>query len=134
MIYVLISPETAEELNRGLMRLMRPTHLRDEAYTTEFYCPIVKHPSNGWWALALPETETVPIHLEADGSELRAVLEIFVTDESLTEAEANQITGAVTMLRGQHVRIRDFIPASWSDFVMTESEANAAGWFPDSEV
>lgn len=133
MIYVLISPVTAEAFNRGLMRLMRPTHLRDSSYVTDFYCPIVKHPSNGWWALELPETETVPIHTEADGSELRSVLEIFVQDEALTEAEADQITGAVAKLRGQQVRIRDFIPSSWSDYAMTRTEAEAAGWFPELE-
>lgn len=133
MLYVLISPVTAESFNRGLMRLMRPTATRDASYVTDFYCPIIKHPTSGWWALELPETETVPIHLEADGSELRTVLEIFVQDEALTEAEANQITGAVTMVRGQQVRIRDFIPASWSAYVLTRAQAEAAGWFPDDD-
>ena len=130
MPYVLISPVTAEAFNRGLCRLMRPTALRDESYITDLYCPMLTHPTNGWMALDLPDAETVPMHLEADGSELREVLEIFVNDGALTKAEADQITGAVLMFRGNRVRIADFIPASWSDYVLTREQMDAAGWFP----
>jgi len=130
MIYVMISPGQGRDFSRGLARLMRPSHLRNQRDVTDFYCEVIDHPSNGWSALVLPETETVPIHLEADGSELLEVLQIFVTKGSLTQQEAEGITGAVMMLRGQPVRIRDFIPPGWSQAVMTEEQARAAGWFP----
>jgi hypothetical protein len=131
MIYVMISPEQAAEFSRGLDRLMRPSHLRNARDVTDFYCEVVDHPSNGWSALVLPETETVPIHLEADGSELLEVLQIFVESGSLTEQEVGGITQAVMAYRGQPVRIADFIPPSWSQAVMTEEQARSAGWFPE---
>ena len=134
MPYVLISPVTAEAFNRGLFRLMRPEHLRDASYVTDLYCPMLNHPTNGWMALDLPDSDTVPLHLQADGSELRTVLQIFVNDGALTEAEANQITGAVAAYRGKNVRIADFIPASWSDYVLTREQMEAAGWFPDDDI
>ena len=126
----MISPGQGRDFSRGLARLMRPAHLRNQRDVTNFYCEVIDHPSNGWSALVLPETETVPIHLEADGSELLEVLQIFVERGSLTPQEAQGITGAVISMRGQPVRIRDFVPPSWSQAVMTQEQAEAAGWFP----
>lgn len=129
MIYVMIRPGQAAEFSRGLARLMRPSHLRDASYVTDYYCPIIVHPSNGWAALVLPETETVPIHLEADGHELADVLSVFVADAALTTEEAAGIGQAVFAMRGQEVRIADFVPASWSQAVLTQAQAQADGWF-----
>ena len=133
MPYVLIAPHSAEPFNRGLCRLMRPESLRDESYVTDLYCPMHTHPTNGWMALELPDTETVPIHLQADGSELHGVLERFVTDGALTQTEADSIVSAVIATRGQEVRIADFIPASWSAYVFDRAAMEAQGWFPDEE-
>ena len=134
MIYVMISPGQGRDFSRGLARLMRPSHLRNARDVTDFYCEVIDHPSNGWSALVLPETETVPIHLEADGSELLEVLQIFVERGSLTQQEAQGITGAIMAYRGQPVRIADFVPPSWSQAVMTETQARAAGWFPKPPI
>lgn len=130
----MISRDQSREFSRGLARLMRPSHLRNPADVTDFYCEVISHPSNGWDALVLPETETVPVHLEADGSELLAVLSVFVDKGTLTQADADAIAGAVGSLRGQEVRIADFIPESWSQAVMTQAQAEADGWFPVEEI
>jgi len=129
MIYVLAAPEHAEQLSRSLMRLLRPSHLRGDDWT-DLYCGVVLHPTNGQAALELPESEQVPIHLEADGAELTALLATFVADEALTQAEADGITAAVQANAGQKVRIADFIPPSWSQWVLTREQMEAAGWFP----
>lgn len=134
MPYVLISPTTAEQFNRGLCRLLRPEHLRDEHYVTDFYCTMLTHPSGGWMALDLPDVETVPLHLEATGEELAAVLDIFVQDGALTKQEADGLVNAVQIYAGQEVRIADFIPANWSAHVLTREEMEAAGWFPESKL
>lgn len=131
MTYVLISPVTAEAFNRGLCRLLRPSHLRGDDYVTDLYAPMHTHPNNGWMALELPDTETVPLHLEADGSELAAVLDIFVQDGALTQQQADGLVTAVTQLRGQEVRIADFIPDSWSDAVLSKEQMEAQGWWPE---
>lgn len=133
MPYVLIAPHSAEGFNRGLCRLMRPTALRDADYVTDLYCPMHTHPTNGWMALELPDVETVPIHLAADGSELAVVLDRFVEDQALTQQEADDIVSAVIATRGQQVRIADFIPASWQAYVFTQAEMEAQGWWPDTE-
>ena len=133
MAYVLVNPAHAEQLNRSIMRLLRPEHLRD-SYVTDLYCGMVTHPDTGYMALDLPDTETVPIHIESSGEELAAMLQIFVDDEALTQEEMEGIVTALTGLGGEQVRILDFIPASWQDFVLTREEMEADGWFPDPEL
>ena len=128
MIYVLAAPQHAEQLSRSIMRLLRPTHLRDERWT-DLYCSVLTHPETGQSALALPEGETVPIHQEASGDELAAVLGAFVADGAVLPAEADGIVAAVRANAGQRIRIADFIPPSWSVNVLTQSQMDAAGWF-----
>lgn len=72
MPYVLISQANAEDFNRSLCRLMRPSMLRDESYVTDLYCPMHPHPTNGMVALELPDVETAAVHPMADGAELVA--------------------------------------------------------------
>ena len=132
MPYVLVNPAHAEQLNRSLMRLLRPEHLRS-GYVTDLYCPTVTHPDTGYMALNLPDTETVPIHIEAQGEELAAMLQVFVDDGAITQEEMEGITTTLSGLRGESVAIVDFIPASWQEFVLTRAEMEADGWFPSAE-
>jgi hypothetical protein len=85
-------------------------------------------------ALELPDTETVPIHLQTDGDELQEVLSIFVSDGALTQQEADNIISAVLANRNKEVRIVDFIPASWQSNVYTKEEMEAQGWWPEEEL
>lgn len=133
MPYVLISPESAEDFNRALCRLMRPTHLRDDSYVTDLYCPMHEHPSNGWMALELPDIETVPIHVSATGEELLEVMQTFVQKGSLTSQEATGIAAAIGVFVGQAVRIADFVPPSWQANVKTKQQMEADGWWPSVE-
>lgn len=128
MIYVLVANERAEQLSRSLMRLLRPSHLRGDDWT-DLYCGVVRHPTNGQAAIELPETEQVPIHSDATGEELAALLQAFVSDGALTAAEASGIAAAVQANAGSRVRIADFIPPSWAANVLTAEQMQAAGWF-----
>lgn len=134
MLYVMIRPQHAEQFSRGLCRLLRPSHLRKAEDVTDLYCEVIQYPSGEWSALVLPETETVPIHLEADGSEMAELLAVFVRDQALTEQEAAGIGQAVIGMRGREVRIADFIPPSWSQAVLTEEQAREMGWFPEERT
>lgn len=129
MIYVVVAPQHAEQLSRSLMRLLRPSWLREDGWT-DLYCAVLRHPSNGQAALALPETEQVPIHIEATGEELSAILYAFVAGEVLTEDDVAGVAAAVRAHAGQTVRVVDFIPPSWSQWVLTQEQAEAGGWFP----
>ncbi len=133
MAYVLVNPAHAEQLNRSIMRLLRPEHLRDDTFT-DLYCPMVTHPDTGYMALNLPDTQTAPIHIESSGEELAAMLQVFVDDGALTQAEMDGIVATLTGLGGQEVRILDFIPASWQEFVLTREQMEADGWLPDPEL
>ena len=132
MLYLLCNPSVMEDLNRSFMRLMRPAHLRagdqTDKYTTEH-----THPVTGYGALAMPEEEKVPVHIEADGAELDYLLDIFVSDEALTQEEADVIRQQVIDAAGQQVSILDFVPASWSAYVLTKEQMDLDGWFPPAE-
>jgi hypothetical protein len=131
MPYVITSPDVAEQLSRSLMRLLRPSRLRGDEWT-DLYCSVVRHPTTGKAAINLPDEELVSIHLQADGEELAALLATFVADAALTQQEAAGIAAAVQANAGQKVRIADFIPPSWSEWVLTREQMEAAGWFPES--
>jgi hypothetical protein len=131
MPYVLTAPQHAAQLSRSIMRLLRPSHLREDNWT-DLYCEVLTHPTNGQTALALPDEETVPIHVQADGAELAALLAVFVADGALTQAEADGIAAAVQANAGQLVRVADFIPPSWAAYVLTHEQMDATGWFPPS--
>jgi len=131
MPYVLAAPQHAEQLSRSIMRLLRPAHLRGEGWT-DLYCAVLTHPTSGQKALALPDEETVPIHVEADGAELTALLAVFVADGALTQPESDGIVAAVQANAGRTVRVADFIPASWAEWTLTREQMVAGGWFPES--
>ena len=132
MLYLLCNPAVMEDLNRSFMRLMRPAHLRD-GYTTDKYTTEYVHPTTGYGALAMPAEETVPVHIEADGAELDYLLNIFVSDGALTQEEADVIRQQVVDAAGQQVSILDFVPASWSGYVLTKEQMDLDGWFPPAE-
>jgi hypothetical protein len=125
-----IDPQLVTHFNRSIMRLLRPAHLRDESYVTDFYCGTEEHPDGVTWPLLyLPDEEEVPVHIEADGEELKQLLDIFVLDGAITAEEADGIKAAISAVRGQKVRVADFIPPSWAGRVMTREQAEAAGYF-----
>jgi hypothetical protein len=126
-----IDPQLVTHFNRSIMRLLRPANLRDESYVTDFYCNVIYHPTDAtqWPLLDLPEAETVPIHVEADGAELANMLNAFVTGNGLTREEADGLMGMIPHLRGQQVRMADMIPESWRQYILTHDEARAAGYF-----
>ena len=130
MPLVPIDPQLVDHFNRSIMRLVRPSHLRDENYVTDFYCSTIKHPTDAtaWPLLDLPELETVPIHVDATGEELDFMLGVFVQNQGLTAEEAEGIKGAVGMLRGQQIRIADMIPASWQPYILTREQAEQLGY------
>lgn len=132
MPYLLANPAVAEDLNRAIMRLLRPSHLRN-GYTTDLYCTMLTHPETGYMALVLPEQETVPVHIEADGAELNAVMSIFVSDGAVSQLEADGLAAALVSLGGQRVSILDFVPPSWSPYVLNKEQMEEGGWFPEEE-
>jgi hypothetical protein len=90
-----------------------------------------QHPSIPFAVLALPESDTIPIHLAADPSGLAAVLGPFVAQGQITQAELDGIVGAVSMLGGQRFRPADMIPPSWQAYVLTRQQAVEQGYITE---
>lgn len=129
-----IDPQLIEPFNQAIMRLLRPSHLRDANYTTDYYCPVIRHPDGVQWPLlALPDTETVPIHVEADGAELEQLLNVFVANNGITQAESDGIKQAVGGMVGKEVRLADMVPPSWQPYILTVEQARAAGYIEPAE-
>jgi hypothetical protein len=132
-MFVIVSSTVAVPLSRAIMRLLRPESVREEDWT-DLYCEVFTHPTTGQTAIRLPEDERVPIHHEATGAELRALLDQFVVDGSITAAERDGIGSAIIANAGQVVRIADFVPPSWAANVRTASQMDADGWFPEASL
>lgn len=124
-----IDPQLIEPFNQSIMRLLMPSHLRNERYVTDYYCPVIRHPDGVQWPLlALPDTETVAIHVEADGEELEQLLGVFVANNGITKEEADEIKRAVAAMVGNEVRLADMVPQSWQPYILTVEQAIAAGY------
>ena len=133
--YVMANPVHIERFNRSIMRLRLPDHLRPANYVTDFYYGTITHPTTGYAALVVQDNDKdIRIHAEADGLLLREMLDIFVADAAMTQQESDDLFDAVVAAKGSSLNILDHIPASWEPHVLTEAEADAAGWFPDPEV
>lgn len=138
MIYVPIRTSQVANLSQALFQLMRPPHLRNARDVSIYYCAWHEYqgatPSQ-WEAfsvLELPESETVPIHLEADDQLLVDTLSVFVADGSMTQQELDGIVGAIQAYAGQRVAISGFIPPSWKPYQMTRAQAEVAGFIPSA--
>jgi len=133
--YIMANPMHVERFNRSIMRLRLPDHLRPASYVTDFYYGTITHPTTGYVALVVQDKDAyVRIHAEADGLLFRKMMDIFVAEAGMTQQESDDLFDAVIAAKGSSLNILDHIPASWEPYVLTEAEADAAGWFPDPEV
>ena len=131
-LYLLCNPLVADDFNMSLMRLICPAS-RAAGNTTKFLAVKYIHPETGYAALAMDENQTVPIDPEATGAELDYMLNIFVSDGAMTQEEADGIRQQVLDSLGETVSILDFVPPSWSAFVLTREQMETDGWFPQVE-
>jgi len=133
MLYLLVDPANADDLNRGIMRCLRPSHLRDENYVTDVFAKKVYHPDTGYTALEIDPVQTVPIHIEADGAELFEVINFFVSDGSVSQQEADQMAAGINAMAGQEISVLGFVPNGWLQYVYTREQMVAEGWFPSED-
>ena len=131
-VYCLCNPLLADDLNRALMRLLRPAHLR-AGYTTDTLGVKHVHPVTGYAAIALNNSQPVPVHIEADGEELDALTDIFVADGAMSQSEADQLHVDILAARGESILITEFIPPSWGPYVLTNAQMESDGWFTQNE-
>lgn len=133
MIYVLCATAAAPSLSAAIYQIMRPPHTRDERDVSAYYCEWLVGPDPAWSVLALPESEHIPVHVEADGALLQQMLAAFVADAALTQEEADGIVAAVQAAAGSTIAVAEFVPASWQPYVMDREAAIAAGYISQPE-
>ena len=135
-IYIPISSvENAEFLSRQLYKLTRPESVRAPDDITVFYCGWHVHPETGAVVVALPETETVPVHVSADTTLLDPLLLPFVEQGAITEDDRAAIRTLIAESQGGQANLVSLLPAFWAAQAMTQEQAKAAGWFAvDEEI
>ena len=131
-VYCLCNPAVVDDLNRSLMLLLRPAHLRD-GYTTDKLGPQLIHPVDGSAAIMLNNEQAVPIHVESDGAELKALTNIFVADGAMSQKEAAKLEMDIMEAAGTSIVITEFIPPSWLPYVLDYETMESMGWFATEE-
>jgi hypothetical protein len=128
-LYIPVDPLLIEGLSRGLYKLVDPDN-------EGLFAGIIWHPGGTdavWPLLQLREVDQIPISLQANTEPLAEVLQAFVEVGGLTQPEVNNILAAVSVMAGEVVLVRDFIPESWQPYVMTKEQAIAGGWLTVAE-
>lgn len=133
MPYIITDEKYAEELNRSFYSLLRPDHLRDANYVTEFYTEVIRHPDTGKVAINLPDIETIPVHQQANTTKIDAILSTMETDGKVTRKESQDAKTAIVANRGRETRVIDMVPTSLKSDAKTKKQLEADGWFPEQE-
>ncbi len=129
MKYIPVDKNQAENLSKALYKLMVPN--APSNYVSCQYCDVIKHDTNDLWLLAMPESDNIPVHLQADPQPLIDCLTPFVAGGQITQAELDGIVEAVQMLKGNTFNPASLVPASWEPYVMNFEQAQIAGYFPN---
>ena len=117
------------QLSQGIMQLSRPLEVRNPADVSAFYCDWIQHPTRPEVAcMIVPENETIPVHVQADGDLLAETLAPFSGAE-LSAEEIAGLIGAVQAYAGQRISVAALVQStSWGQWVMTHEQALAGGW------
>ena len=127
MQYFIIDDDLIDDLNRGIMRSLRPESKRDPSYVTDLYAVKVTHPVNGDTAIAIGGEE-VSFDVEAQVASLTSVYNQMQSRGTITIQESNDMRQWLLDSRGTSVVMSDFIPPSIP--ANTYEDLDAAGWFP----
>jgi len=127
-IYIAASTEIAEPLSRSLFNLI---------YGNEngLYASVITHPTRtNESVLICRSVDVIPLALAADPQPLVDVLQIAVNNGSITQQEVDSIANAIAAMAGQEVKLIDFVPPSWQQYVYTKEQLEADGWFLDETI
>lgn len=133
MIYIPIqSPELAEILSQRLFELSRPIEIRKEWEASNEFCGWVSHPTLDLHYMEL-STEPLWIYPEANETLLDSILEPFVQQGLITQADVTTMQQHIVNSQGTFVNVTEFIPAFWLSVQKTREELEAMGFFPEWE-
>ena len=127
MEYFIIDDDLINDLNRGMMRSLRPDSIRNPDDVTDLYASIVTHPVNGDTALVMDDGNHT-VHLQAQSMPLAGVYNQMRVRGTIDMAERDAMMDFLTDNKGEVVVMKDFIPPSIP--ANTYEDLEAAGWFP----
>jgi len=118
----LTSEQRAKGISRELYNLKLPKHLHEPGRTTTMLLATIQHPTTGEWACVGDTTLTIKVHPERD---LHALIALF---PQLTQEERDSMT--FYLATNEVVMFQYLMPSDAE--VLTQEQAEAAGWFGDS--
>lgn len=121
----LTSAQVADKMSEELWRLQRPSSIQSSKDTRYLY-PRVVHPVTKQVALIADSEDLIKVHADADSTNLLSSF-----SEASKSEKATMDSYIQSNLDGK-ITLGSLIPSSSTQ--LTESEADAAGWIPDSEV
>ena len=129
-IYIPVqSPELALILSERLFELSRPVEIRKEWEISNRFCGWVSHPTLPIYYMEL-STEPLWIYPEADETLLNSILEPFVQQGLISQADAVLMQQHIVNSRGAFVNVTEFIPTFWLSVQKTREELEAMGVLP----
>jgi hypothetical protein len=120
------SAERAEAIDAEVWALRRPDSVRSPQDITRYYYPRITHPTTGQVAIVGDTTEEIYIHPLVDLTNLLALL------PEVPQAEKDGLVAYIDANKGGTVPFSTLIPSSSEQ--LTQTEAEAAGWFPDDPI
>ena len=115
----LTSEQRAKGISRELYNLKLPKHLHEPGRTTTMLLATIQHPETGQWACVGDSELSIQVHPERDVTALVALF------PQLTTEERSAMTYYITT---SEVVMFQYLMPSDSE-VLTQEEAEAAGWF-----
>jgi hypothetical protein len=118
------------ELGRRLLDLSFPPELRPEWYGSLYFCGPVAHPTLPIYYMEL-STEPLWIYPEADETLLNSILEPFIQQGLITQADVVLMQQHIINSRGTFVNVTEFIPTFWLSVQKTREGLEGMGFFPE---
>jgi hypothetical protein len=115
----LSSEQRAVGISVELYNLKQPKHLQEPGQLTTLMLPVVQHPDTGQWACIADTDLQIAVHPEKDVTALVALF------PQLSTEERAQMTYYIST---SPVVVFAYLMPSDAE-VLTEAEAEAAGWF-----
>lgn len=132
MLYLpMHSAENAADVSERIFACSRPVHVRSSEDVSNAYSETITHPSGTAWVLPVEENTTLYIHLEVDEHTFDALLQPFIDQCVVTDAERTALQDALDGARGGRLNVYAEFPAYWRNAAMTYEDLVNGGWFPE---
>jgi len=118
----LSSEQRAKGISRELYNLKLPKHLHEPGRTTTMLLATIQHPDTGQWACVGDTDLSIVVHPQRDLNALVALFPQLTTDER---------SAMTYYIATSEVVLFQYLMPSDSE-VLTQEQAEAAGWFGDS--